>query len=337
MCPFSWCCALVNDAGKVSGYCSCQNPDHCSATPVCCWVAGQPADFERQLGYGNGFNTHDASLSPFGSPYTPPHDFDSPYTSPHDPFQVPSPSQAPAGFATPYNLNEEEGARSGHQALYEHGVTNQHSPQPTAPETAVIAKYGGTSNSAPPFSPAYPPSLSVGALEDSQMSQYDQYHPTGGSINNSAGSAGQKRKSAGLYQNGPCRSSPAPQPAYAPSSPRAYAPSSPRAYSPYRPRAHAPSSPRPYAPSSPRAYAPSNPHALPAELTKFGNGQSAGNLAAGPGSQGSPGAALGAVPTAQASSAVSTSQSVVYPMQSVTWEANVLMLHIPQQHKTAGF
>lgn len=228
----------------------------------------------------------------------------------HDPFQVLPPPQASAGFATPYNLNEDDSARSGHQALY--GITN-HGPQPTAPET-VIAKYGGAINPAPPFSPAYPPSLSVNAVEDSQMSQYDKYHPSGGSINKSAGSAGQKRKSAGLYQNGPRRNSPAPQPAYAPSSPRAYAPSSPSAYTPSSPRAYAPSSPRPYAPSSPRAYAPSNPRALPAELTKSGTGQAAGNLAAGPGSKGSPGAALGAVPTAQASLAVSTLQSLVCPM-----------------------
>ena len=155
-----------------------------------------------------------------------------------------------------------------------------------------------------------------------------------------AGSAGQKRKSAGLHHNGPRRKTSAPQPAYAPSSPRAYAPSSPRAYVPCSPRAYAPSSlrayapssprayapsgPRPYAPSSPRPYAPSSPRALPAEMTESGDGHSAGNLAAGPGSQGSAGAAPGAVPGAQASSAISTSQSLLCSMHSVTHEADVL-------------
>ena len=161
-------------------------------------------------------------------------------------------------------------------------------------------------------------------------------------MNKSAGSTGQKRKSAGLYHNGPRRKSSAPQPAYAPSSPRAYAPSSPmacppsspRAYAPSSPRAYAPSSPgpfapsspRPYAPSSPRPYAPFSPRALPAELTKSGNGYSAGNLAAGPGLQGSPGAGPGAVPGTQASSAISTPQSLVCSMHSVTYEANVLLM-----------
>ena len=148
------------------------------------------------------------------------------------------------------------------------------------------------------------------------MSQYDQYHPTGGSMSKGAGSAGQKRKSAGLHHNGPRRKTSAPQPAYAPSSPRAYAPSSPRAYVPCSPRA--------YAPSSLRAYAPSSPRALPAEMTESGDGHSAGNLAAGPGSQGSAGAAPGAVPGAQASSAISTSQSLLCSMHSVTHEADVL-------------
>ena len=233
-------------------------------------------------------------MLPFGSPYTPPREFDKCYMPPHDPFYLPPQPQAPAGFATPYNQNEEAGA----QASDEHGLTNQHGPQPRAPK-AVIASYGGAANSAPPFSPAYSPSLSVGAVEDSQMSHYDQYHPSGVSMNKSACSAGQKRKSAGLHQNWPRRNSPAPQRAYAPSSPRVYVPSSPQGYAPSSPRAYAPSSPGPYAPSSPRAYAPSSPCALPAELTKYGNGHLADDLTASPGLQDSPRV------TAQASSAIS--------------------------------
>lgn len=258
-------------------------------------------------------------MSPFGSPYTPPHEFGSPYTPPHNPFHLPSTPQAPAGFANPYTRNEEVSVWSSHQASDEHRLIDQHGHRYRlpAPEAEVL-NCGDAINSAHPFSPAYQPSLSVNALEDSQMSQYDQYHLSGSSINKSAGSAGQKRKSAGPYHNRPRRNGPALQPAYAPSSPGAYAPSSPGAYAPSSPRAYAPSSPRAYAPFSPRAYAPSNPRpfapsspcALPADLTMYGNGQSAGNLNAGPGSQDSPGAVPGTAPIAQASSAISTLQSL---------------------------
>ena len=246
-----------------------------------CWAAGQPADFKPQPGDGIDFTTPDTSQSPFGSPYTPPFELSSPYTPLHPPWHLPPPLQAPAGFAPPYNWNEEEGTQPGHETLDEQGLANQHGPQPQAPET-MIANYDGTSNSALPFSPAFPPSFSAHAGEDSQMSHYGQYHASGPSIRKSAGSAGKKRKSAGLYQNGPegrYQNSPAPQPAYAPSNPRAYAPPSSCTYAPCSPCAHTPSS-----------FSDYSPYSLPTDFTKHGGDASAGNhlQAVGLGSQGSP-------------------------------------------------
>ena len=143
----------------------------------------------------------------------------------------------------------------------------------------MIASYEGASNSAPPFSPAFPPSFSGNSGGDPQMSHHDQYYVSGPSVSNSAGSAGKKRRSAGLYQNAPegrYQNSPAPQPAYAPSSPRPFAPSSPRA-------------------ETPSSFSDYSPHSLPTDFTKHGGGPSAGNhlQAVCPGSQGRPQAAPG--------------------------------------------
>lgn len=228
-------------------------------------VTGQPADFERQLRYGHDRDIADSPLVPFGSPYAPPQEFGSPYTIPHAPFGAPQPLPPPAGFAPPYNLHEEEAnAEPFHQAGSEHGYVVQHGHQAQPPHTL----FGNPSNPAPTFAPGYPPPHSAEAGRDSQQSYYDQLLLPGGGIDNCNSSAGQKRNFESLYEKGPCRDSPAPQPAYAPSSP---------------------------------AYAPSSPHAVPAEFSKPGDGQAAGNQAMGLSLQGHPADALNH-PIAQARS-----------------------------------
>lgn len=222
-------------------------------------VTGQQADFERQVGYGHDRDIADSPLVPFGSPYTPPQEFGSPYTIPHDPFGAPQPLPTPAGFAPPHNLHEEE-ANSNflYQAGREHGYVNQHGYQAHPPHTV----FGGPSNPAHTFAPDYPTPHSADAGRDFQQPCHDQLHLPGGDFDNCNSSAGQKRNFASLYENapqGPCRDSPALQPTYAPSSP---------------------------------AYAPSSPRALPADFSKPGDGQAAGNQGMGLGLQGHPEDAL---------------------------------------------
>lgn len=224
------------------------NPRAC-----CCWITGQPADSEHQSGHRHD---SDASVVPFGSPYTTPQDFARPYTPPHDPFHVPQPLQSPVEFASAYNTYQEASPESFHQAGPEHGYAHQygHQPYPSHPV------FGGPSIPGPPFAPAYPPSHSASAGGYSPHPHYDQFHLAGGSHDCCTSSAGlgQKRNFASLYETaprGPCRDSPAPQPVYAPSSP---------------------------------GYAPSGPGAVPAEFSKPGHRQAAGNQTTSLGLQGHP-------------------------------------------------